>query len=225
MDKLEKNKLLSIVLGVIVSGTILGFYGIGSTDANSHTKNQAIGILNTNLAFASYQPICSSNTQEVQQAMTMHKMPQSLPSGYSLQDGFAHGSGILSLWYAPGSICSKDSKYVTLEDGILQYYTRTLDSEKDSKLMNSEQYFKDFKSHSQRPQVMSLFKINGLQAIGWESGWKKSIVEFVNGTIVSEKDVQYPAEVQVIDPVSKNYYTFRGYFPLEELKNIARASV
>ncbi len=171
--------------------------------------------------FAEAMPplLCTSDLEKAErEAGFAYKTPKSLPAEYSIQDAVG-GSGWISMYYAPDSMCEKGSKYRTLQDGILQFITANTEY-KENEIKLGKKFFEEFKESSDRPERIFLFEIKGNPAMGWESGIKKTITQFENGTVISEEDTTYPAQIQVIDQTNQEFYLIQGYVPLQQLKEI-----
>lgn len=166
--------------------------------------------------------LCTSGLEKAEMdAGFAYKTPKSLPDGYSIQDAVG-GPGWISMYYAPDSICEKGSKYRTLQDGILQFITANTQY-KENEIKLGKKFFEEFKESSDRPERIFLFEIKGNPAMGWESGIKKTITKFENGTLISEEDTAYPAQIQVIDPTNQEFHLIQGYVPLQQLKEMAES--
>lgn len=220
-----KYKNTSMMLIAITIVAISAYVIVGSTpNVLSKTSEQKLQIPHGMQAMADIanpdncaQALSTVQSEVIKQG---YKTPKYLPQGNSLQSGLT-ATGVLSLYFAPGSVCGENAKYRTFTDGIIQYYTATMDSGMASNIQEGTKYFDDYKAHSQRPSVISFFTINGKPAMGWESGMKKENIRWDNGTLVSSEDIPYPAQVQVMDPENKIFYKVKGFTALEELKKIA----
>lgn len=149
----------------------------------------------------------------------MLSVPKSIPSTHSVEDAFGQ-EGEVSLYFAPGSMCGENAQYKTFEDGVIQYYTANADSTKAGRVTQGNEYFKQYKENAPIPEKVTLFEINGMPAMGWESGTRKSLVIDHDGTIIHEEDIPHPAQVRVVDTNAKEIYILKGYLPLEQLKKI-----
>ncbi|CAE6486020.1 hypothetical protein [Candidatus Nitrosotenuis uzonensis] len=154
------------------------------------------------------------------EAAFAYKSPKSLPTGYSLEDAISH-KGMITLLYSPKKICGPGQTAQTYSDGILKFITET--PEQNNEISKGRAYFEEFKKYSDYPERISIFEINGNPAMGWESGMKKSIVKFDNGTVISEEDISYPAQLQIIDTTNQRFYVLKGYFQLDQLTQIAKS--
>lgn len=163
--------------------------------------------------------ICNANIADVQSKSNFtFKKLHALPISYVLQDSDVI-EGQVNLFYAPGSICGENSKYVSFSDGLLQVYIA--DQTGDSSAAGGAEVFTEMKNNAQKPDTMQIFTINGNPAIGWEPGVKNSVAMYENGTVVHTEEVGYPAKLQFIDQNSKLIYKLKGYFALDDLKKIA----
>lgn len=209
----RKIVLLSTAILVVITALVIGSL---SQTVNANTPN------NASISSETVKYTCSMSVDQIQNTALAngYKLPKYVPTGYSMQDGSAT-KGVLSVYYAKSSICG--STNVTSTDVIRYIIADTTSGYADS-IKKGSQYFQEFKAHTDKPQYVSLFEINGKPAMGWESGMKKDIIRWDNGTVISSHDVPYPAQMQVIDP-SGNFYLFKGYTTLDELKKIAQSIV
>jgi hypothetical protein len=149
------------------------------------------------------------------------KVPQTLPELYSLVDVNSH-KGIMTILYSDKQLCGKEGVPQTYSDGLLKFIISTPE-QSEYEISNGIAYFEEFKKYSDYPGRIVMLEINGNYAMGWESGMKKNITQFDNGTIVNVEEIPYPAQLQIIDPTEQKYYVLKGYFPLEQLKHIAQS--
>lgn len=203
-----------------------------------------VGIISTSAYFASDQYL-SESTLETQQfefpipsalainpnpcTMTMDKaaeranfafkVPQSMPTTHTIQDSFGQ-TGEVALYYAPGSICGDDAQYKTFEDGIIQYYTANTDSARAEQIAVGTEYFKQYKEGAPNPDKVKLFEINGLPAMGWESGFRSSLVIDPEGNVIHSEEIPHPAQIRVVDTNENVIYVLKGNLALDEMKSI-----
>jgi len=207
-----KTRVILLVAIVAISGII----GTFTLNQNAPINTASTPVL---LADAVSPALCSMSIDEAyREAGFTYKTPMTLPTGYSLEDALSH-KGEIMLLYSPKKICGLEHNAQTYRDGILKFIVDT--PEQNNEISKGKQYFEQFKKYSDYPERISIFEINGNPAMGWESGMKKSIVKFDNGTVVSEEDIQYPAQLQIIDSTNEKFYVLKGYFPLSQLRQIA----
>ncbi|GIU71853.1 MAG: hypothetical protein KatS3mg003_1332 [Candidatus Nitrosocaldaceae archaeon] len=69
----------------------------------------------------------------------------------------------------------------------------------DPRILEGKQAFLDYKSKTQRSNVIQIFEINGNPAMGWEVGKKNIVLMFDNGTKRIIGESAYPASIVMID--------------------------
>lgn len=122
-------------------------------------------------------------------------------------------------------MCGKDVQYTTFEDGIIKYFSANMDSTKANRILEGAEYFKQYKANAPIPEKVQLFEINGIPAMGWESGTRKSFVIDHDGTVVHEENIPHPAQIRVVDPINQELYILKGYLPLEQMKDMMSATL
>lgn len=214
------NKVLfSLVFATIAS--IGGMVAI-SISENTQTYSETRGIVSLQLAEAIRPPMCTMSYDEAKLESGFNpKEPQNLPQDYALVDAYSH-SGIITMLYSDKPLCGNDAVSQTYRDGLLKFIVSTSEQSK-YEISNGMNYFEEFKKHSDYPERIFFLEINGNPAMGWESGMKKSITLYDNGTIVDVEEIPYPAQLKIIDQTDQKYYSLKGYFPLETLQQIARS--
>lgn len=210
-------------ISVLIIASVLTMGGIYLvTQINDNPiQTDSIPIPQMRMADAASPALCSMSLDKaVEEAGFEYKSPKSLPSGYSLEDALGH-KGTIALLYSPKKICGTDQTAKTYQDGILKFISET--SEQNNEILKGKNYFEEFKKYSDYPERISIFEIDGKQAMGWESGMKKSFVKYDDGTIISEENIPYPAQIQIIDEENERFYVLKGYFQLDQLTQIARS--
>lgn len=164
-------------------------------------------------------PCTMTMNQVAERANFAFKIPRSMPTTHSIQDSFGQ-KGEVALYYAPGTMCGDDAQYKTFEDGIIQYYTATADSTKAEQIAMGVQFFKQYKEGAPIPDKVKLFEINGMPAMGWESGLRESLVIDHDGTVIQSEDIPHPAQIRVVDTNGNVLYVLKGNLPLDQMKSI-----
>lgn len=214
-----KNSKVLLIL-VIVSA-IGGIFGVFTQLSNNSINSNSTLIPHITYADAVSPALCSMSLEQASKnAAFTYKSPKSLPSLYSLEDAISH-KGSITLLYSPKKICGSDQTAQTYHDGIMKFITET--PEQNNEISKGKAYFEEFKKYSDYPERISIFEINGNPAVGWESGMKKSITKFDNGTVVNEESISYPAQLQIIDTTDQRFYVLKGYFPLDQLTQISKS--
>ncbi len=217
-------RILSVLLAVVTVATV-AYYSQNGTQNIGNANTQVVLGSQVPLpeAMALNQPICSLvvNSEEVVLPAEF-KTPRYLPLGYSMQDWWSV-NGMVSIYYAPGPVCGENAKYTTLESGVIHYIAAKEISPKSEEIQKGKKYFEEYKSYSQRGNLISLFNVKGWPAMGWESGMKESITMEADGTVIDVRPVPYAAQIQTIDPAEKSFYMVKAYLPLAELKKIAES--
>jgi len=194
---LNTKILFALIVGAVASITI-GIYTLSTTQAET-IPNRALTINQDNPAVGN---------------ISNFKTPRYLPAGNTIYDSDVQNTS-LALWYSPVNATSTD------KDDLILYYVAMDDGGYYSDLISKGKTFlEEYKASSQRGNVMTIFEINGMPAMKWDSGTKNSITQFDDGTVVDVEPVDYPAEVWMIDTKDRAFYTVRGYLPVEELTKI-----
>ncbi|MBI5378232.1 MAG: hypothetical protein HZA82_06365 [Thaumarchaeota archaeon] len=209
-----KNTNILLIVAIVAAVGILGATQIKDYSLNAESTTIP-------LADAVSPALCSmSLDQASKEAAFAYKSPKHLPTGYSLEDALSH-KGMMTMLYSPKKICGPGQTAQTYHDGILKFITET--PEQNNEIFKGRAYLEEFKKYSDYPERISIFEINGNPAMGWEIGMKKSIVKFDNGTVISEEDIPYPAQLQIIDTANQRFYVLKGYFQLDQLTQIAKS--
>lgn len=203
-----------IILGI---ATAAGFIAADRYFSDSDISTESEFVVPT--AMANPYPCTMTLSQAIEKASFAFKVPKSIPSTHSIQDALAD-EGEVSLYYAAGSMCGDGAKYKTFEDGVIQYSTANAKSSKAEIIAQGEEYFKEYKANAPIPEKVKLFQINGMPAMGWESGMRKSFVIDSDGTVIDEKDIPHPAQIRVVDPNNQVIYILKGNLQLEQMKKI-----
>lgn len=206
------------MFAAIVSVGGLAVFAIDySQDTNTSLKSMSLP-----LADAIMQGTCTMTFDEAKrEAGFSHKSPQTLPNNYSLVDSYSH-RGIMTMLYSDTPLCGENGVAQNYHDGLLKFIVSTPE-QSEYVISSGKTYFEEFKTNSDYPERISIFEINGKPTMAWESGMKKSITLYDDGTIVDIEPIPYPAQIQIVDPVDQKYYILKGYFPVAQLKQIAQS--
>lgn len=211
----------NVILLIAVVSTMGVIFGVSTQMNDGSINTNSTPIPHVSFANAASPALCSMSLEQAsKEAAFAYKSPRSLPVGYSLEDAIAH-KGTIALLYSPKKICGPGQTAQTYNDGILKFISET--PEQNNEIFKGKAYFEEFKKYSDYPERISIFEINGNPAMGWENGMKKSIVKFDNGTVISEEDIPYPAQLQIIDTENQRFYVLKGYFQLDQLTQIAKS--
>jgi hypothetical protein len=215
----------SLIIATAVIAIALSLF----TSLNSYAVQNNIPVtqnIPSDFAPGSYVPSCDMSVNDIQNALAAnsYKVPKYLPTGYLMQDGYTIKGGLF-VFYAPSPVCGKDAKIDARHNGVISYTIADMNSGYAGIITQGSQYIQEFKAHSDKPQVISIFEINGKLAMGWDNGTKKDITRWDNGTMIESRDIAYPAQIQVIDKNTGTFYVFKGWTSLEELKKIAQSIV
>ncbi|MEX0640744.1 MAG: hypothetical protein WD018_04610 [Nitrosopumilaceae archaeon] len=216
------NKIIVLfVLGIAsISSLIATDEYINRFDTSAPESNS---IMPTAMAANPYSCMMTSEAA-TERAGFSFKVPRSIPSTHEIGDAFGE-KGEIALYYAPGPICGNNTKYRTFEDGIILYVNANMDSTMANRIIEGESYFKEHKANAPIPDKIHLFDINGMSAMGWESGIRKSLVIDHDGKIIHEEDIPHPAEIRIVDPVNQEFYILKGNLPLDQMKDIMRSTL
>lgn len=216
------NKTIVLfVLGIAsISGLIATEQYLNRFDVSAPNSNSMIP---TAMAANPYSCMMTPEAA-TERADFSFKVPHSIPSTHEIGDAFGE-KGEIALYYAPGPICGTNAKYQTFEDGIILYVSANMDSTMANRIIEGESYFKEHKANAPIPDKIQLFDINGMPAMGWESGTRKSLVIDHDGKIIHEENIPHPAEIRIVDPVNQEFYILKGYLPLDQLKDIMRSTL
>ncbi len=198
--KFNKTKLLLVIPFVVAIGLGFTFLTLeDQSDFNYINVHPSIAIAEETVEVNSVgDPLCFSPSNLNSDIM----LPSTIPLNYRIHSyDFSTDSTFVKIEISPSS-CNESSSLVK---GAIILNVKQIPP--NSLVANStENYFQEYLNLTKKPELVSLFQINGFDALSIPATTVTIPMTFTNGTIFYEYESPYPAQILLVDKTSDLIY-------------------